>query len=397
MRWLSAPAVVIQVLFAIALVQMIVFLPSLGRSMKDGNLAPDWLSSPAAAMLPSVWFLGLFEVLTGLGGRNAFPLAGWALAATSGSVIAAVALLRPQLSGVGRAGTRNSAAGHHVVRSLAPPCMEAVRFARWVDLEPSGRRSASSRSGRCPAAASTARCSRSILASGWPSSCRRFCRWHCSEEWRAFARPGVSILAAPLVLMFVALVGMRVAFAIPVDIKANWVIRLREPGEIVAAMDGSFTAMLAWAVSPFVLLGGISAGTLWGFGAGAKHAIVTALLGWLSRKCWSCACARSRSRARTAGAVGNQDALAPVFHGVHDIHVLDGRTRSRVASLDARVCVVHRSRQLRGGHRSRRASPMARRTARPPIRRRGTGRTLRGLPPPVRGLAAGQRRVRPDP
>ena len=96
----------------------------------------------------------------------------------------------------------------------------------------------------------------------------------------AFARPGVSILAAPLVLMFVALVGMRVAFAIPVDIKANWVIRLREPGEIVAAMDGSFTAMLAWAVSPFVLLGGISAGTLWGFGAGAKHAIVTALMGW---------------------------------------------------------------------------------------------------------------------
>ena len=39
--------------------------------------------------------------------------------------------------------------------------------------------------------------------------------------------------------------------------------------------------MLSWAVSPFVLLGAISAGTLWGFGAGAKHAGVTALLGWL--------------------------------------------------------------------------------------------------------------------
>jgi len=272
-------AVVIQVLFAIALVQMIVFLPSLGRSMKDGNLAPDWLSSPAAAMLPSVWFLGLFEVLTGLGGRNAFPLAGWALAATSGSVIAAVALYAlsypalaaqaletapPDITWSGRWRRR---AWKPSVRALGGP--RAVRTAvRQFTIRTLSR----SRQHRTLLALYLGLGLAVVVSSILPLALQR--------GMAAFVRPGVSILAAPLVLMFVALVGMRVAFAIPVDIKANWVIRLREPGEIVAAMDGACTAMLSWAVLPFVLLGGISAGALWGFGAGAKHAIVTALLGW---------------------------------------------------------------------------------------------------------------------
>ena len=66
----------------------------------------------------------------------------------------------------------------------------------------------------------------------------------------AFTRPSVAILSAPLVMIFVALVGMRVAFAIPVEIKANWVIRLREPADTNAAIEGAFTAMLTWARRP---------------------------------------------------------------------------------------------------------------------------------------------------
>jgi len=85
-------AVAIQILFAVALTQMIFFLPSLGQGMQDGMLRPDWLSSRGAVALPSVWFLGLFEVLNGYSGRNAHPIALGALIATSVSLLAAVGL-----------------------------------------------------------------------------------------------------------------------------------------------------------------------------------------------------------------------------------------------------------------------------------------------------------------
>jgi hypothetical protein len=98
---------------------------------------------------------------------------------------------------------------------------------------------------------------------------------------RAFATPDIAVLAAPLVLTFMALVGMRVAFAIPVDINANWVVRLREPGEIFAAMNGVLSAMLRWAVVPGVVLAGVSTGALWGPRVATIHVVFCALLGWL--------------------------------------------------------------------------------------------------------------------
>jgi hypothetical protein len=259
---------------------MIVFLPMLGGSMKDGNLGPDWLSSSSARMLPSVWFLGLFEVLTGFGGRNAFPLAGWAVAATVASVVSALALY---------------AASY---RTLAIQALEtAPPDTRWSRRRPRREWLPAARSLGGHRAVRTAvreftlrtlsrsRQHRTLLALylglGLAVVVSSIVPLAVQRGMAAFARPGVAILAAPLILMFVTLVGMRVAFAIPVDIKANWVIRLREPGEIGAAMDGACTAMLAWAVAPFVVLSAASAGAFWGAAAGAQHAIVTTLSGWL--------------------------------------------------------------------------------------------------------------------
>jgi hypothetical protein len=279
-RMAQRAAIVIQLLFAIALVQMIVFLPSLGRSMKDGNLAPDWLSSSNAALLPSVWFLGLFEVLTGLGGRNAFPLAGWALTAAGVSVASAVVLYA--------ASYRRLA-----IQALetAPPDTTWARRWRRRRLLPAdhlvgGRRAVTAAVRQFTMRTlSRSRQHRTLLALylglGLAVVVSSIVPLAVQRGMAAFTRPGIAILAAPLVLMFVALVGMRVAFAIPVTINANWVIRLREPGEIGAAMDGALTAMLMWAVAPFVLVSAISAGVLWGLGVASLHAVVTALLGWL--------------------------------------------------------------------------------------------------------------------
>jgi hypothetical protein len=274
-------AIVIQVLFAIALVQMIVFLPAVGQSMKDGNLGSDWLSSPKAAMLPSVWFLGLFEVITGFGGRNAFPLAGWALAATALSMGSAVGLYAAGYSAMATQALETAPPEGSWSRGLR-------RAGRWrFSWRPiAGRRAvrtavrqftirtlARSRQHRTLLALYMGLGLAVIVSTILPLALQRGAA--------AFALPGVAVLAAPLVMMFVALVGMRVAFAIPVDIKANWIIRLREPGDTNAAIEGAFAAMLAWAVAPFVVFGGLSAGVLWGFGVACLHMIVTSLLGWL--------------------------------------------------------------------------------------------------------------------
>jgi len=98
---------------------------------------------------------------------------------------------------------------------------------------------------------------------------------------QAFAVPRMISLAAPLVMMFFILVGMRVLFAIPAEPKANWALRLREPGDHGIAIDGVRNAMLLSTVAPIVLLSAVSAAWLWGIAVARVHAIVCALLGWL--------------------------------------------------------------------------------------------------------------------
>ena len=47
-----------------------------------------------------------------------------------------------------------------------------------------------------------------------------------SDGLAGFATPGIELLSAPLVIGFFSLVGMRVAIAIPIEPKANWLFRL---------------------------------------------------------------------------------------------------------------------------------------------------------------------------
>ena len=96
-----------------------------------------------------------------------------------------------------------------------------------------------------------------------------------------FATPGIELLSAPLVIGFFSLVGMRVAIAIPIEPKANWLFRLCEPSDRAAAMGGVRTAMLFVGVVPTVLVALVTAGALWGVWPAIVHAGVCALMGVL--------------------------------------------------------------------------------------------------------------------
>ena len=79
-------AVVLQTLFAASLVMMVLFLPQLGRDIRDGSLGPDWMSSSLVRVLPSVWFLAVYEALTGFGGRGIYSMAIPAVTVTAGVI-----------------------------------------------------------------------------------------------------------------------------------------------------------------------------------------------------------------------------------------------------------------------------------------------------------------------
>jgi hypothetical protein len=97
--------------------------------------------------------------------------------------------------------------------------------------------------------------------------------------WAAFARPTPIVLVAPLILAALTMTGLRMLFAIPAEIRANWAIRLRQPVPVSLAIDGAAGALIACGVLPAVLLALGSATLLWGVAIGIKHALFVAVLG----------------------------------------------------------------------------------------------------------------------
>ena len=99
-------------------------------------------------------------------------------------------------------------------------------------------------------------------------------------RWNEIQSPRASLLAGPLVFIALTLVGMRMLFAIPSDIRANWTVKTQQPVPVRQALDGAVAALMACAI-PSVLLAWGSATVLWGVRVGVIHAAFCACLGFL--------------------------------------------------------------------------------------------------------------------
>jgi hypothetical protein len=86
---------------------------------------------------------------------------------------------------------------------------------------------------------------------------------------------------APLILAALTQAGMRSLFAVPTEIKANWVFRLNEPRHLPNAIAGAAASLVVAGVIPPVLLAFVSGWWLWGFELGLRHAVFCAVLGAL--------------------------------------------------------------------------------------------------------------------
>jgi len=93
--------------------------------------------------------------------------------------------------------------------------------------------------------------------------------------------PNASLLSVPLIISFFVLSGMRVVFAIPAELRANWVFQLSDADGRAECLAGVRKAMLVFGVLPlFAALAPVYA-FLWGWPAAVFHTFFDIVLSML--------------------------------------------------------------------------------------------------------------------
>jgi hypothetical protein len=265
-----------QSLLATFFLGIIVLLPMLsGRLLADTTSVSLLARQTFAALaLPPVWFAALGERLAGRHGAVFTPLAGSAVLAVAGLALVAAGayvlsyqrFLRRSLESAGqqRAGESWAArAFQSVLRRLwlnDPSERAACLFTLWT----LGR----SRQHRLYLGGFLAVGAAVVLAQTW--------------SLPSMAAPSKLLLAQPYVLLFLALVGMRVVFAFPSDLPANWIFRFHAGVTIERYLQGTRKAVWAAGPIPLVVVTVLGAAGLWGLSAAVIHGAVLALAAWIS-------------------------------------------------------------------------------------------------------------------
>ncbi len=97
--------------------------------------------------------------------------------------------------------------------------------------------------------------------------------------WAVLFRPDASTAAIPIVISFFVLLGMRVVFSLPVNLKANWIFRMLEAERPDADLVAVRKLMFAAGVLPAVIIAATVYPALWGMAAGLRFAAVVLLIG----------------------------------------------------------------------------------------------------------------------
>jgi hypothetical protein len=258
-RWSPRAKVLLQVAFVVIVLQSVFTFPGSSGAARDlVNGGPSaWFAVP-------LWFLGLYEWLSGSTRSVWAPMAGRALAScaamTAGALLAYALtyrrLCRRALEASELAGTRR------LPRAVASSPRNAVSSFALLTLLRS-------------------RHHRLLLAIYFGVGLSLV----LPEIIKAAATvsmtplPTVRSLAMPLILIFFAVCGVRVLFAIPQDIGANWLFQLTEGRDRDSYLSGAVETAWAVAVLPVIL---VTTPLLWhayGARAALTQAGVCAVLG----------------------------------------------------------------------------------------------------------------------
>lgn len=294
-------SVVLQILFAVGLVQLLFFLPQIGELLRVRGRVVDWGSSTGAALLPGVWFFGLYEWLGGFGRRGSIELAQIAVTATGVSAVLSVALYAasyPRLARLALEGLPPKS-GRPPRQRPTGVVAEAVAIRTAVRLFVL-RTLVRMRQHRMVLALYTGIALALVLSSIVALALQR--------KGPPLSVPGIPLLSIPLVLQFLPLIGIRMLAAIPAEPAANWIFRAAEPAVRAHAIDGTRDAMIRSVVVPTTVLAFVEGWFFWGPIAGVCHALfcwalggmlVEILLATLVKIPFTCTYLPGRARVRT--------------------------------------------------------------------------------------------------
>jgi len=235
------------------------------------------------ALVPSYWFFGLFQVLTGstdvvLGALARRALAGVALVAIVAAGAYLLAYARQMRRTVEESGIAPGVALSF--RGVTPWAAIAGVLARRAPeraiLVFIGRTLARSRQHRLLLAVYAG------MGLAYVFSQVAYVLYH-SRATDYGAREGSvqTALGIPLILLFFLIIGLRVSFSIPMEVRANWLFRLTDPNGRSAYLGATRKTLLLLALAPVAAIAAPVYMAVWPWPRALGHAAFLAVFGLL--------------------------------------------------------------------------------------------------------------------
>jgi CubicO group peptidase (beta-lactamase class C family) len=96
-----------------------------------------------------------------------------------------------------------------------------------------------------------------------------------ADPWSQVNEP---LLAATITMMGFAMIGTRVAFSIPLDLRGNWIFRVTGARRVPECLSGARTSLLLLSAAPMWILSAVCCFRLWPWGAAAGHLAILTLM-----------------------------------------------------------------------------------------------------------------------
>ena len=233
------------------------------------------ISKPAVAMLPPVWFLGIVQTLWG-NGHNPFFAAMARTALLALGISLAVAILSYTLS------FRRSFIRIPETAEVGPLPRSQFHFLPVKLFDRVFLRDPQQRAcfhfitrtllrGETHLQIVSAFAAMALVASA--QSVASVFRTHAAVHFRI---PSEDLLSIPFVLSFCIIVGIRLAFAIPSDLRANWVFALWIDPDTLQTRPIARKVLLTFSLLPLIPICFAGTWILWGFSAALLHTAVFA-------------------------------------------------------------------------------------------------------------------------
>lgn len=263
-------AVVLQMAIIITVLQMPLVLPVGSGFALNAAGVPGWAGTLSAPVLPPLWFLSLYESLIGPGYEGVGHLVRAAALLGMLTPVLALGFYAASYRRLTRLAIEGRPAPH---RARAPLGRRVVRrLSAWLAAGAEGaavcaftlRTLARSRQHRMLIAVWIGAAVALSVSAALPVVVR--------SGWSGLAAPREALLVGPFILAALVQTGMRSLFAIPVEIRANWAVRLGESPRLARTIGGAASALVICGVLPPVMLALATGSWLWGPRVGLMHA-----------------------------------------------------------------------------------------------------------------------------